>query len=58
MAGITSLALGTKLGVDPIKLLQMINANVVPTKAVLVGLAMELGSDLSYLQMLAAEIKP
>jgi len=36
----------------------MINGRAVPTKAVLVGLAMELGSDLSYLQMLAAEIKP
>jgi hypothetical protein len=58
MAGMTSLALGTKLGIDPIKLLQMINANVVPTKAVLVGLAKESGSNLDHPQNLAAETKP
>jgi hypothetical protein len=38
--------------------LLMINANVVPTKAVLVGPAKESGSNLSYLQNLAAETKP
>lgn len=40
------------------ELLQMINGKVVPTKQVIAGLAKELGSDLSYLQKLAAEIKP
>jgi hypothetical protein len=36
----------------------MINGRAVPTRVVLVGLAKELGSHLSYLQMLATEIKP
>jgi len=40
------------------ELLRMINGKVVLTKVVLVGLAKELASDLSYLQMLAAEIRP
>jgi transcriptional regulator with XRE-family HTH domain len=50
--------LGAKLGIDPMELLRMVNGKVVPTKAVLVGLAKELGSDLSNLTKLAAEIKP
>jgi hypothetical protein len=36
----------------------MVNGKTVPTKAVVLGLAKELGSDPSYLQKLAAGIKP
>jgi hypothetical protein len=50
--------LGTKLGVDPMELLQMINGKVVPTRAVIRGLAKELRSNVSILTKLAAEIKP
>jgi hypothetical protein len=50
--------LGTRPGIEPMELLRMINGKVVLNRVVLVGLAKELGSDLSYLQMLAAEIKP
>jgi transcriptional regulator with XRE-family HTH domain len=46
-----------KLGVDPRELLRMINGKKVPTRAVIQGLAKELGSDPSYLQKLATEIK-
>jgi hypothetical protein len=49
-------ALGTKLGIDPMKLPQMINGKVVPTKAVISGLAKELHSNVSLLTKLAAEI--
>jgi hypothetical protein len=35
----------------------MINGQVVPTKAVVAGLAKELGSDVSYLTKLAGEIQ-
>ena len=47
--------LGAKLGIDPIELLRMINGKVVPTKAVLSGLAKELHSNLSLLTKLARE---
>jgi hypothetical protein len=50
--------LGAKLGMDPIELLRMINGKVVPTKAVISGLAKELHSNVSLLTKLAAEIKP
>jgi hypothetical protein len=50
--------LAAKLGTDPIELLQMISGNVVPTKAVISGLAKELHSNVSLLTKLAAEIKP
>jgi hypothetical protein len=50
--------LGTKLGIDPMELLQMINGKVVPTRAVIRGLAKELDSNVSLLMKLAAEIKP
>jgi hypothetical protein len=50
--------LGAKLGVDPAELLRMINGKVVPTKAVISGLARELDSDVRYLEKLAAEIRP
>jgi len=50
--------LGTKLGMDPMELLQMINGKVVPTRAVISGLAKELDSNVSLLTKLAAEIKP
>jgi len=50
--------LGAKLGIDPIELLQMINGNVVPTKAVISGLAKELHSNVSLLTKLASEIEP
>jgi hypothetical protein len=36
----------------------MINGKAPLTKAVLAGLAKELGSDIRYLEKLAAEIKP
>jgi transcriptional regulator with XRE-family HTH domain len=49
--------LGAKLGIDPMELLRMINGKVVPTKAVLVGLAKELGSDVRYLEKLVEEIR-
>jgi hypothetical protein len=49
--------LGKKLGIDPVELLRMINGYVVPTKAVIAGLAKELDSDPRYLGKLAAEIK-
>jgi len=50
--------LGAKLGVEPIELLQMINGKVVPTGAVIGGLAKELHSNVSLLTKLATEIKP
>jgi hypothetical protein len=50
--------LGKKLEIDPAELLQMFNGYVVPTKAVIAGLARELDSDVHYLEKLAAEIKP
>jgi hypothetical protein len=50
--------LGVKLGVDPTELLRMINGKIMPTKAVISGLARELDSDVRYLEKLAAEIKP
>jgi hypothetical protein len=49
--------LGAKLGIDPIELLQMINGKVVPTRAVISGLAKELHSDVSLLTKLAADFK-
>jgi hypothetical protein len=49
--------LGAKLSIDPAELLRMINGRVVPTKAVLVGLAKELNSSVRYLEKLAEEIK-
>ena len=50
--------LGAKLGIDSMELLQMINGKVVPTRAVISGLAKELDSNVSFLTKLAAEIKP
>jgi hypothetical protein len=50
--------LGVKLGIDPMELLQMINCKVVPTRAVISGLAKELHSNVSFLTKLATEIKP
>jgi hypothetical protein len=50
--------LGTKLGIDPMELLQMINGKVMPTRAVISGLAKELHSKVSLLTKLATEIKP
>jgi hypothetical protein len=50
--------LGAKLGIDPMELLQMINGKVVPTRAVIRGLAKELHSNVSILTKLATEIKP
>jgi hypothetical protein len=49
--------LGAKLGIDPAELLKMINGKMVPTTKAIQGLARELGSDPSYLQNLADEIK-
>ena len=48
--------LGEKLGVEPMQLLDMINGKVVPTRAVIAGLARELNSDVRCLEKLAAEI--
>jgi hypothetical protein len=48
--------LGAKLGIDPMELLRMINGKVMPTKAIISGLASELDSDVRYLEKLAAEI--
>jgi hypothetical protein len=50
--------LGVKLGVEPMQLLDMITGRVMPTRAVIAGLAKELDSDVRYLEELAAEIKP
>jgi hypothetical protein len=50
--------LGAKLGIDPMELLEMINGKVVPTRAVISGLAKELHSNVSLLTKLATEIKP
>jgi transcriptional regulator with XRE-family HTH domain len=49
--------LGAKLGIDPMELLRMINGKTVPTKAVIAGLAKELGSDVQYLEKLVEEIR-
>jgi hypothetical protein len=38
--------LGAKLGIDPMELLQMINGKVVPTRAVISGLAKELEAEI------------
>jgi hypothetical protein len=43
--GTDVLKLGAKLGMDPIELLRMINGKVVPTRAVISGLAKELHSN-------------
>lgn len=48
---------GAKLGMDPIELLRMINGKVVPTRAVIQGLAKELDSDRGYLENLGEEIR-
>jgi hypothetical protein len=56
--GTDLLRLGTKLCIDPMDLLQMINGKVVPTRAVISGLAKELDSNVSLPTKLAAEIKP
>jgi hypothetical protein len=48
--------LGAKLGIDPGELLRMINGKVVPTRAVIQGLAKELDSDPRDLEQLAEEI--
>jgi transcriptional regulator with XRE-family HTH domain len=48
--------LGQKLGVDPQELLRMVNGKVMPTNAVVQGLAKELDSDVRYLEKLADEI--
>ena len=50
--------LGVKLGIDPMELLQMISGKVVPTRAVIRGLAKELHSNVSLLTKLATEVKP
>lgn len=50
--------LGAALGIDPMRLLRMINGLEVPTKAVIAGLARELDSDVRYPEKLAAGIKP
>jgi transcriptional regulator with XRE-family HTH domain len=50
--------LGAKLGVHPMLLLSMINGRIMPTKAVIIGLAKELDSDVRYLEKLTSEIKP
>ena len=50
--------LAAKLGIDPMELLQMVNGKVVPTRAVISGLAKELHSNVSLLTKLATEIKP
>ena len=42
---------------DPTELLRMINGRVMPTKAVVQGLARELGSDVRYLEKLVEEIR-
>jgi hypothetical protein len=42
---------------DPMELLRMINGKVVPTKAVVHGLARELDSDVRYLEKLVEEIR-
>jgi transcriptional regulator with XRE-family HTH domain len=49
--------LGAKLGFDPGELLRMINGKVVPTRAVIQGLAKALDSDPSYLEKLVEEIR-
>jgi len=41
--------LGAKLRIDPTELLLMINGKIMPTKAVIQGLAKELDSDVRYL---------
>jgi transcriptional regulator with XRE-family HTH domain len=49
--------LGAKLGVDPTELLRMINGKVMPTKALVKGLAKELDIDESFLNRLAEEVR-
>jgi transcriptional regulator with XRE-family HTH domain len=49
--------LGARLGIDPMELMRMINGRAMPTKAVVAGLAKELGSDVRYLEKLAEEIR-
>jgi hypothetical protein len=58
MRGTDVYKLGARLGIDPNELLTMIDGKVVPTKAVIRGLAKQLDSDVRYLEKLAAEIKP
>jgi plasmid maintenance system antidote protein VapI len=48
--------LSQRLDVDPTELLKMINGIATPTKAVIAGLARELGADVRHLQKLAEEI--
>jgi hypothetical protein len=49
--------LGASLSIDPTELLRMINGEVLPTKAVVQGLARELDSDVRYLEKLVEEIR-
>ena len=56
--GMDVFRLAAKLGIDPMELLQMINGKVMPTRAVISGLAKELHSNVSLLTELATEIKP
>jgi hypothetical protein len=46
------------LTVDPTELLEMINGRLLPTNAVLSGLALELDTDGRYLEKLAEKIQP
>jgi hypothetical protein len=49
---------GNEAGHRSMELLRRIKGKVVPTRAVIAGLALELDFDVSYLTKLAAEIKP
>jgi hypothetical protein len=46
-----------KLGLEPMELVGMINGRTSPSKAVVQGLAIELGSDVRFLERLADEVR-
>jgi hypothetical protein len=50
-------SLSAKLRLEPMELVGIINGKAVATKAVVQGLAIELGSDVRFLERLADEVR-
>jgi hypothetical protein len=48
--------MGAKIGIEPLKLLSMINGKTPITKTALAGLAKELGCDVAYLTKLPRRV--
>jgi hypothetical protein len=50
-------SLSAKLGLEPMELVGIINGRTSPSKAVVHGLAIELGSDVRFLECLAEDLR-